>query len=127
MKGPILAFTAAVALALGAPAVSHADVDTDFANTLHTYGIYGQRDFNAWIAKLTCKRLQQGVDTDAYKSAQFVTNQLDRHSTQEQVWKFVGLSITTYCPEQLPVLQRAAGQQPTPPPADRKFVLDPII
>ena len=24
---------------------ARADVDTDFANQLHTYGIYGQRDF----------------------------------------------------------------------------------
>jgi hypothetical protein len=27
----------------------HADVDTDFANELHTYGIYGQMDHNACL------------------------------------------------------------------------------
>ena len=103
-------FTLAVAVAavaLAAPA--HADVDTDFTNTLHGYGIFGQRDYNAWIAKIMCKRLHNGLDTDAYQSATFVGNQLDRHSTTEQVWKFVGLAITTYCPDQLPVLQRVAG------------------
>jgi hypothetical protein len=39
----------AAALAL-TPSV-HADGDTDFADELHGYGIYGQRDYNAWLAK----------------------------------------------------------------------------
>ena len=81
MKRSLYALTAAVALTLAAPGTAHADVDTDFANTLHTYGIYGQRDFNAWIAKLACKRLHTGVDGDAYASQHFVSNQLDRHSS----------------------------------------------
>ena len=55
-----------------AAAPAQADIDTDFANELHTYGIYGQKDYNAWIGKLTCKRLDNGLDADAYKSAQFV-------------------------------------------------------
>ena len=54
---------AAAALLSAAPA--QADVDTDFANELHIYGIYGQKDYNAWIAKITCKRLNNGLDTDA--------------------------------------------------------------
>ena len=90
------------------PGTAHADVDTDFANTLHTYGIYGQRDFNAWIAKLACKRLHTGVDGDAYASQHFVSNQLDRHSSDAQAWQFIGLAVSTYCPDQLPVLQRAS-------------------
>jgi hypothetical protein len=45
---------------LAAPA--HPDVDTDFANQLHTYGIYGPRDENAWLAKLICKWLTTRVD-----------------------------------------------------------------
>jgi hypothetical protein len=38
----LASITAAVALA--APA--HADVDSDFANQLHGYGIYGPRDYS---------------------------------------------------------------------------------
>ena len=49
---------AAIAVALAPPA--SADPDTDFANQLHGYGIYGQRDYNAWIGKITCKRLYRG-------------------------------------------------------------------
>ena len=28
---------------------AHADVDTDFADELHGYGIYGPRDYNPWL------------------------------------------------------------------------------
>lgn len=108
MKRVTVALAAAVA-AVGVAAPAQADVDTDFANTLHSYGIFGQRDYNAWIAKITCKRLRNGLDTDAYRSATFVGNQLDRHSSTQQVWQFLGLAINTYCPDQLPVLQRVAG------------------
>ena len=117
MKGPILAVTAAVALALAAPTPAHADVDTDFANTLHAYGIYGQRDYNAWIGKLSCKRLRTGLDGDAYAAQHFVSNQLDRHASAAQGWQFLGLAISTYCPDQMPVLQRASVQQPASPPS----------
>jgi Protein of unknown function (DUF732) len=89
---------------------AHADPDTDFANELHTYGIYGQKDYNAWIGKITCKRLSTGLDQDAEKSATFVFTQLPTGSTTEQGWQFLGAAINTYCPEQAPVLQRAAGQ-----------------
>jgi Protein of unknown function (DUF732) len=99
---------AAVVAAIGLAVPAHADVDTDFANTLHTYGIYGQRDFNAWIAKLGCKRLDRNVDSTAYQAADFVGKQLHRESTTDQVWKFLGLSIQTYCPQHLAVLQQAA-------------------
>ena len=85
---------------------------TDFANTLHGYGIFGQReDYNAWIAKIACKLLHNGLDTDAYASQRFVSNQLDRDASAAQAWQFLGLSITTYCPDQLPVLQRASVHQ----------------
>jgi len=96
----------AVAVALAAPA--HADVDSDFANELHTYGIYGQKDYNAWIGKITCKRLRNGVDTDANQSAQFVFNQLQKDSTTEQSWQFLAAALRTYCPDQMPILQQAA-------------------
>jgi hypothetical protein len=96
-------------LALAWPA--RADPDTDFANELHGYGIYGQKDYNAWIAKITCKRLYNGVDADAYKSAAFVTANLPHGTTTAQAWQFLGAAINTYCPEQTPILQRAAEQR----------------
>jgi hypothetical protein len=62
-----LPFDAAALWALGTtvttivPAVpAHADVDTDLANQLHAYGIYGQRDYDAWLAKINCERLDDG-------------------------------------------------------------------
>jgi uncharacterized protein DUF732 len=90
---------------------AHADPDTDFANQLHTYGIYGGKDYNAWIGKIACKRLNNGLDADADKSAQFVFTQLEKGSSTEQAWQFLGAAINTYCPEQAVVLQRAAGQE----------------
>jgi hypothetical protein len=52
-----LQFVAVVAAAVALAAPAHADVDTDFANQLHGYGVYGPRDYNAWLGKLTCNRL----------------------------------------------------------------------
>jgi len=96
--------TAAVTLA--APA--HADADTDFANQLHTYGIYGQRDYNAWLAKITCKRLGNGLDSSAEKSAVFLSHNLSQGTTTAQTWQFLAAAIDTYCPEQQPVLAAVA-------------------
>jgi Protein of unknown function (DUF732) len=104
----IAAAAIAPALVLAAPA--QADPDTDFANELHTYGIYGQRDYNAWIGKIACKRLYNGVDQDANKSAKFVFMQLQKGSTTEQAWQFLGAALRTYCPEKLPILDAAARQ-----------------
>ena len=98
---------AAVAVALAAPA--HADPDVDFANQLHTYGIYGPKDFNAWLGKITCDRLGNGIDADAYKSAAFLSKNLPRNSTTAQTWQFLNAAINTYCPDQMPVLTSAAG------------------
>jgi hypothetical protein len=55
----LAAVAAGLALALTTPA--RADVDTDFANQLHGYGIYGARDYNAWLAKIACGRLGSGL------------------------------------------------------------------
>jgi hypothetical protein len=93
------------ALVLAAPA--HADVDTDFANQLHVYGIYGPRDYNAWLGKITCNRL--GTDADAYTSAAFLSKNLPRSSTTAQTWQFLAAAISTYCPDQMPVVTSAAG------------------
>jgi Protein of unknown function (DUF732) len=105
-----LATAAVSALLFCAPA--HADPDTDFANQLHTYGIYGPKDYNAWIGKIACKRLDRGLDTDANKSAQFVFNQLEKGSTTAQAYQFLGAALTTYCPDKLPILQAAATPAP---------------
>ena len=78
-KLPALTMITAAAVTLAAPA--HADVDTDFANELHGYGIYGQKDYNAWLAKITCKRLGNGLDTSAEKSAVFLSHNLPRDSS----------------------------------------------
>jgi Protein of unknown function (DUF732) len=103
----VLATIAAAMVALAAPA--HADVDTDFANQLHTYGIYGQRDYNAWLAKITCERLGNGLDTSAGKSAEFLSHNLARGTGTAQTWQFLAAAINTYCPYQTPVLTSVAG------------------
>jgi hypothetical protein len=101
---------AAIAPALVFAAPAYADPDTDFANELHTYGLYGQKDYNAWIGKITCKRLDNGTDLDADKSAKFVFLQLPHGSTTQQAWQFLDAALRTYCPEKLPILQAAAQQ-----------------
>lgn len=98
-----------VAAAIGLAAPAQADVDTDFTNALHIHGIYGQKDYNAWIAKIACKRLNRGLDPDAFASAEFVLAQLDTDATTDQAWQFLGLAIPMYCPEQQHVLVEAAG------------------
>ncbi|MCW2623922.1 MAG: hypothetical protein JWR48_644 [Mycobacterium sp.] len=87
------------------------DVDTDFANQLHGYGIYAQRDYNAWLGRITCERLGNGIDADAYKSAAFLSKNLPRGSTTAQAWQFLAIAIGTYCPDQMPVLTSAAGRR----------------
>lgn len=101
---------ALVATAMIAAPPAQADPDTDFTNQLHTYGIYGQKDYNAWIAKLMCKRLRNSLDDDAYAAASFVHSQLIPDTRTEQAWQFVGAAIPLYCPDQMPVLQRASDQ-----------------
>jgi hypothetical protein len=101
---------AALAAGLVFAAPAHADPDTDFNNELHTYGIYAGKDYNAWIGKIACKRLRNGLDADAVKSAQFVHAQLDREATTEQAWQFLGAALRTYCPDKMPILEAAAQQ-----------------
>lgn len=108
MKTAALIAAAVAAIALAAPA--HADNDTDFADQLHSYGIYGPRDYNAWLGKIVCERLHNGVDANATRSAIFASHNLPRGSTQSQAWEFVGLAITHYCPDQIPVLETPATQ-----------------
>ncbi|WP_194163679.1 DUF732 domain-containing protein [Mycolicibacterium sp. P1-5] len=103
-----MAAVAAVAAPIVLAAPSHADPDTDFANQLHTFGIYGPRDYNAWIGKITCKRLATGLDKDAYASAKFLVTNLPMGTNQGQALQFLGAAIGTYCPDQVGVLQRAS-------------------
>jgi hypothetical protein len=102
VKTVILAMFSALALSLAAPA--HADTDTDFTNELHTYGIYGQKDYNAWIGKIQCKRLRTGLDANANEAAVFLKQNLHKDSTEQQVYQFLGGAIRFYCPDQQPVL-----------------------
>lgn len=110
MKPSILA-AAVVSLAMTLAAPAHADPDTDFANELHGYGIYGPRDYNAWLGKIVCERLSKGLDTNAAKSVRFITPNLPRGNSQTQSWQFLGASINTYCPDQRRVFEQAAAQQ----------------
>lgn len=100
----------AVALMFASAPVAQADRDEAFSDQLHTYGIYGQKDYNAWIAKLMCKRLDNGHDADAFASAEFVHGQLNRGSTTDQAWQFVGAAVPVYCPNQASALQHAADR-----------------
>lgn len=115
MRAVVFAALGAATIGLAAPA--SADVDTDFTNELHTYGIYGQKDYNAWIGKIVCKRMRTGLDADAFEAATFLKTNLHKDSTEQQVYQFLGGAIRFYCPDQQPVLDRLAGA-PLPAPAD---------
>jgi Protein of unknown function (DUF732) len=109
MKSSLLTLAVAAMVALAAPA--YADPDADFANQLHGYGIYGQRDYNAWLGKITCERLHNGVDTTGDKSAGFALVNLPRGTTTGQSYQFLAAAIGTYCPDQAPVLTAAAARR----------------
>ena len=96
--------TATIALA----PLGHADVDTDFANELHGYGVYGPKDFNTWLAKITCDRLRTGRDAGAEKSADYLSHNLPRGTATAQTWQFFGAAINTYCPDLMPMLESVA-------------------
>jgi hypothetical protein len=104
------ALTTITAASVALAATAHADVDTDFANQLHSYGIYGPRDYNAWLAKIACDRLGTGRDANAEKSAEFLSHNLPRGTNTAQTWQFLAAAIGTYCPEQMPILGPIGGQ-----------------
>jgi hypothetical protein len=106
-RGLVTALVLCAAVGFAVPA--HADVDADFADQLHGYGIYGPRDYNAWLGKITCERLHNGLDDSAYKSAQFLSNNLPRGTTTARAWQFLAAAINTYCPDQQPMLTPVAG------------------
>ena len=78
-----------------------ADRDTDFATELHGFGIYGQRDYNAWLAKITCKRLTTGVDADAGESAVSCRTTWHAHRAQNRFGSFWGPGCACTAPEHL--------------------------
>ena len=77
---------------------------------MHTYGIYGPKDYNAWLGKIACQRLDNNVDHDAFQSAKFVATNLSRQNATEQNWQFLGAAIDFYCPDKRSVLEDAARQ-----------------
>jgi hypothetical protein len=103
---PAMVTAAMVALAASA----HADPDADFNDQLHGYGVYGPRDYNAWLGKIMCERLHSGLDTTADKSARFALVNLPRDTTPGQSYQFLAAAIGTYCPDQVPVLTAAAAR-----------------
>lgn len=103
----ILMLLAATTALLAPPA--HADVDTDFSNELHTYGIYGQRDYNAWIGKIVCKRIRTGLDANAYEAATFLKLNLERGTDEQQIYQYLDAAIRYYCPDQRYVLDALAA------------------
>jgi hypothetical protein len=42
-------------------------------------------------------------------AAAFLSKNLPRGTTTAQTWQFLNTAITTYCPDQMPVLTSAAG------------------
>lgn len=108
---PALAAAAiGIVAAVSGSGPAHADPDTDFANQLHTYGIYGPKDYNAWLGKIACQRLDNNVDHDAYQSAKFVATNLSRQNATQQNWQFLSAAIDFYCPDERSVLEDAAHQ-----------------
>lgn len=88
-----------VLVSVAQSASASADADSDFANELHRYGIYGQKDYDAWLAKLACKRLASGLDSDAQASAIFVSDNLSGQTSDAQTWQFLAIALSTYCPD----------------------------
>ena len=111
----VIGASIAVAAGILMAAPANADPDTDFASELHTYGIYGQRDYNAWIGKITCKRLRTGLDANAYESAVFLKTNLPKTTNEQQVYQFLGAAINYYCDDQRPVLTSLVGNPPPSP------------
>ena len=102
-----LAALVVTAVVLAAPA--HADPDTDFANQLHTDGIYGPRDYNAWLGKIVCERIHNGVDTDDAKSTTFLSHNLPRGTTPPQWAQFLATAVAYYCPDEIPFVHNASS------------------
>jgi Protein of unknown function (DUF732) len=107
---------AAAAIALAAPAQADptprtpsppSDYDAPFKNTVNGFGIYAPQDQLAWMGKIACDRINRGLDTDPYKSADFIQHNLPRGTTQGQAFQFLGAAVDHYCPNQVGFVQSA--------------------
>ena len=103
MKRASIAVVAVVWLTVSA-AQARADVDTDFSQRLHSSGIYGPLDYEAWLGKIVCKRLATGVDPDGAASVRFISANLSHGSTSQQGGQFLAAALMTYCPDRAAVL-----------------------
>jgi hypothetical protein len=109
MKGTKLAAIgamAAAAISLAGPAQAD-DYDYTFKNTVNNFGVYGPQDQLAWLGKISCERIERGVDANAYKSANFVQHNLPLGTTEGQAFQFLGAAIDHYCPNEVGFLQAA--------------------
>lgn len=107
---------AAFSLAAAVAGPAHADdPDTNFSNELHIYGIYGPKDYNAWIGKIECKRLRTGLDANAQEAAVFLKTNLPRGTSEQSIYQFLSAGINYYCPDQRPVVDSLAGVPQGPP------------
>lgn len=110
---PAVVASFGLALAMMSATSAGADPDTDFAHELQSYGIYGPRDYNAWLGKIVCERSIAGLDGDAEASVRFIGpnihKNLQRGPDDVQAWRFLGASINTYCPGQRHIYESAAG------------------
>ena len=108
---------AGAAIALAAPAQADpavprtpsppSDYDAPFKNTVNGFGIYAPQDQLAWMGKISCDRINRGLDTDPYKSADVIQHNLPRGTTQGQAFQFLGAAIDHYCPNQVGFIQGA--------------------
>jgi len=110
-----LSAVAACSMVVGAVSPAYADPDTDFANELHVYGIYGPKDYNAWIGKIECKRLRTGLDANAGEAAVFLKTNLPRGTSEQAIYQFLSAGINYYCPDQRPVVDSLAGRPQVSP------------
>ena len=96
--------------------------DTDFYNELHIYGIYGEKDYNAWIGKIACKRLWNNLDHDAYAVRairQAAAGQEHHHRADLSVprCRAIGLTAPKSCRFSQQMAQPAPAADTPPAPA----------
>ena len=113
----VIGALAGAAIGLAAPAQADpiipstpsppSDYDAPFKNTVNGFGIYGPQDQLAWMGKISCDRINRGVDGDPYKAAHFIQTNLPRGTTEGQAFQFLGAAIDHYCPNQVGFIQGA--------------------
>jgi len=108
MRLAAIVAAAAAAITVAAPAQAD-DYDAPFNAQVHTYGIFEPQDYSAWLGKITCERVQRGVDGDVHKSATFIQRNLPLGTSQGQALQFLGAAVDHYCPDQVGFLQRSGA------------------